>query len=206
MADPDPDPAPRRRRADAERNIARITEAARICLSADPEASVEDVAAAAGVGRMTVYGHFRTRGALVEAALAEALRLGEQTLETVDLTGDPARALTRLLASSWRLLAESSILLAAADGHVSAARVRELHATPAERVTALVDRGRREGVFRTDLPLTWLVSAIHYVLQGAAEEVRAGRLAPTQGASVTTATVQSLLAPPRLPTARRKRT
>lgn len=49
-----------RRRADAERNIARIVSAARTLLSSDPNATTDDIAQAAGVGRMTLYGHFRT--------------------------------------------------------------------------------------------------------------------------------------------------
>ncbi|MEV4182991.1 helix-turn-helix domain-containing protein [Streptosporangium canum] len=59
----------------AERSIVRIVSAARECLSGDPNASVDDIAKAAGVGRMTLYGHFGTRAELVEAALVDALRV-----------------------------------------------------------------------------------------------------------------------------------
>lgn len=178
-----------RRRADAERNIARIVSAARSTLSADPNASVDDIAKAAGVGRMTLYGHFRTRADLVEAALTDALRAGDQTLATVDLTGDPRQALARLLESSWSLVAESAALLIAAQGVLPAGRVRELHTDPAERVEDLVRRGQRDGVFRTDLPIAWLVGVVHYILKGAAEEIRAGRITTADVAHLVTATV-----------------
>ena len=46
------------RRADARRNIAKILDAAVARLSEDPAASVGSVAEAAGVGRVTLYGHF----------------------------------------------------------------------------------------------------------------------------------------------------
>jgi AcrR family transcriptional regulator len=182
-----------RRRADAERSIARIVSAARSSLSEDPDATIDTIAAAAGVGRMTLYGHFKTRAELVEAALVDALRAGEETLSAVDLGGDARDALDRLLASSWALVAESAALLAAAQGVLPAGRVHDLHAGPGERIEELVRRGQREGVFRTDLPIAWLVNVVHYVLHGAAEENRAGRIKTGDVAAVVTATVRSLL-------------
>lgn len=185
-----------RRRADAERSIARIVAASRELLGRDPAATIDEIAAAAGVGRMTLYGHFPNRAELVEAALVDALRDGEEVLSAVDLTGDPRDALDRLLASSWSLVAESSSLLAAAQEVLPAGRVRELHGAPATRLEDLLRRGQGDGVFRTDLPVGWLVSAVHYLLKGAAEEERAGRLDAADIARVVTASVRSLLAAP----------
>lgn len=185
-----------RRRADAERSIARIVSGARVCLGRDPAATVDDIAKAAGVGRMTLYGHFRTRADLIEAALADALRAGEETLSGVDLTGDARDALTRLLASSWSLVAESSALLEAAQDVLPARRIRELHAGAADRLEKLIQRGQRQGVFRTDLPISWMASAVHYILKGAAEENRAGRVKTADVTDAIIATVQSILAVP----------
>lgn len=185
-----------RRRADAERSIARIVSAARSTLGQDPNATVDDIAKAAGVGRMTLYGHFRTRPELIEAALVDALRLGEETLSAVDLGGDPRAAMTRLIESSWSLVAESSALVAAAQGVLPPGRLRELHAGAANRVEDLIRRGQDDGVFRTDLPMTWLVSAVHYVLKGAAEENRAGRVETGDVARLVTTTALSILAAP----------
>ncbi|WP_216916720.1 TetR/AcrR family transcriptional regulator [Nocardia noduli] len=184
-----------RRRADAQRSIAAIVAAARAQLSADPDASIEDIARAAGVGRQTLYGHFRTRGALVDAALTEALTEGEKALAALDLDGDADQALSVLLASSWALVAESAALLTAAQATLGVERVRDLHAAPAERLTALLERGRTQGVVRTDLPLEWLVNLVHYVLHGAATELRTGRLNPEQVPGVVTATLRSALRP-----------
>ncbi|MBC3192473.1 TetR/AcrR family transcriptional regulator [Pseudonocardia sp. C8] len=190
---PSPEARPRRR-ADAERSITRIVSAARRCLSADPEATIDDIARTAGVGRMTLYGHFPSRAELVEAALVDALRAGERALSAVDLTGDAREAVGRLLESSWSLVAESIALLTAAQNTLSPGRIRELHADPAERFEELLRRGQDEGVFRTDLPLTWLVNAAHHVLHGAAEEVRAGRVTGADAARMVVATVQPMLA------------
>ncbi|MCY1136999.1 TetR family transcriptional regulator [Actinoplanes sp. Pm04-4] len=183
----------RPRRADAERSIARIVAGARAALSRDPDATVDDIAAAAGVGRMTVYGHFRTRPELVEAALADALRAGEEKLAGVDLEGDPRHVLTRLLGSSWSLVSESNALLSAAEKVLPEGRVRQLHAAAADRVERLIRRGQRDGVFRTDLPITWMVNVIQHVLHGAAEEVRTGRVRERDVPDLVTKTVLSIL-------------
>ncbi|MER5317798.1 TetR/AcrR family transcriptional regulator [Streptosporangium roseum] len=181
------------RRADAERNIVSIVSAARALLSSDPNTTTDDIAQAAGVGRMTLYGHFRTRADLVEAALMDALRAGEETLSRLDLAGDAREAMTRLLASSWEIVAESAALLSAAEAVLPTGRVRELHAEPARRMAELIGRGQEQGVFRTDLTATWLVSLVHYILHGAASELRAGRLPAQDAADVVTKSVQSAL-------------
>lgn len=185
-----------RRRADAERSISRIVAAARSVLSRDPDATVDDIAKAAGVGRMTLYGHFRTRPDLVDAAMADALRAGEETLSGVDLDGDARDAMTRLLRSSWSLVNESAALLIAAQKALPEGRVRELHSSAADRVEDLIRRGQEQGVFRTDLPTAWLVNAMQYLLHGAAEEIRLGRIDAADAAPIVTATVQSMLAVP----------
>nr|MBA2637665.1 helix-turn-helix transcriptional regulator [Solirubrobacterales bacterium] len=56
----------RRRRTDAEQNRVRILEAAESVLRADSEASVQQIADAAGVSRTTLHRHFRSRSELEE--------------------------------------------------------------------------------------------------------------------------------------------
>ena len=58
--------APRKPRADAERNRLRLLETAKAAFAAKgPDASLEDIAQAAGVGIGTLYRHFPNRDALV---------------------------------------------------------------------------------------------------------------------------------------------
>jgi serine phosphatase RsbU (regulator of sigma subunit) len=76
----------RRRRTDAEQNFSRIIEAAVELLESQPAASIEQIAAAAGVGRATVYRHFSTRTELVEAAMRHAVE--DALLGVSDPTAD----------------------------------------------------------------------------------------------------------------------
>jgi hypothetical protein len=85
--------ARRTQRADARRNIAAILDAATDCLARDPETSIAGIAAAAGVGRITLYGHFKTRADLVDAVLARTIEHADAILGATDTGGDqPARS------------------------------------------------------------------------------------------------------------------
>ncbi|MDT0382135.1 helix-turn-helix domain-containing protein [Streptomyces sp. DSM 42041] len=164
------------RRADAQRNAEKILDAAVACLSRNSDASVSEIARAAGVGRVTLYGHFPSREALVEAALTRLLAKGNAVLEGLDLAGDPRSALRELIESSWLLMAQASAVLQAAQAVLPPGRVRTLHEHPEQRVGDLVRRGQSEGVFRVDLPAGWLVSLLHHVMKGAAADAAQGRL------------------------------
>jgi TetR/AcrR family transcriptional regulator, mexCD-oprJ operon repressor len=187
------------RRADAELNTVRILDAAAACLSRSATASVGEIAQAAGLGRVTVYGHFPSREALVEATLARLLEQGETILAGLDLTGDPREALRALIESSWRLMADAGAVLEAAQSALPPGRIRELHAKQLRRLEGLIRRGQSEGAFRADLPASWLVSVLYHVLKGAAADVGAGRLDPADAPRLIAATVLAAYATPDLP-------
>jgi TetR/AcrR family transcriptional regulator, mexCD-oprJ operon repressor len=184
------------RRADAEQNMARILDAAQARLCRSTTASMAEIAQAAGLGRVTVYGHFPSREALIEATLARLLERGEVVLGGLDLTGDPREALRALIESSWRLIADADAVLQAAQSVLPPGRIRELHAKPAQRVEELIRRGQAEGAFRADLPATWLVSVLYHVLKGAAADVNGGRLDPADAPRFIVATVLAAYATP----------
>lgn len=185
------------RRADAERNIAAILEAATRLLSADPAASVADIAKAAGVGRVTLYGHFPSREALVDAVLEHAVGLADAVLDDPTLDERPApEAMAALLRSSWEVLDRHRRLFVAADRIMATERIREHHERPLRRVERLIERGRREGDFRTDLPLPWLVTTFFSIIHSAAQERESGRLPAEDVERVLVTTMLSLLASP----------
>lgn len=163
-------------RADARRSRAKILAATPLALRKNPDASVADIAAAAGVGRMTLYGHFANRAALIDATLADSLEQAEGVLGDIPLDGDPTAALEALIASSWTLLERVRSVLVVAQRELPAARIREMHEVAEGRMQGLFERGQREGVFRPDLPVSWLLTVTHLAMNAAAEEVTAGRI------------------------------
>ncbi|MFG1706305.1 TetR/AcrR family transcriptional regulator [Nonomuraea sp. M3C6] len=184
------------RRADAERNIAAILEAGTRLLSADPTASVADIAKAAGVGRVTLYGHFPSREALVDAVLDHTVDMADAALGDGEIDTAPApEAMAGLLRSSWEILDRHRRLFVAADRVLATERIREHHDRPLRRVERLIARGQDDGDFRTDLPLPWLVTTFFSIIHSAAQEREAGRLSPEEVEQVLTKTMLSLLAP-----------
>lgn len=192
---------PARRRADAERNIAAILDAATRLLSTDPDASTADIAQAAGVGRVTLYGHFPSRQSLVEAVLEHTITVAGATIDDRELRGLPApEALARLVRSSWEILDRHGRLYSAAARALPPELIRAHHDPVLVRIENLIDRGRHDGDFRTDLPVSWLVATFYSTLHSAAQEAGAGRL--PDPAQVLTATLLSLLLPPSDPRSR----
>ena len=189
-------PGSRPRRADAKRNVAAILAAATECLAKDPDTSVAEIAAAAGVGRMTLYGHFKTRADLLDAVLARAVAGAHEALDAVDVAGDPRDALARLVAASWHVVDQLRHVLAAAQRELPAERIRQAHDRVLGRVQVLIERGQAAGAFRADLPLPWLVSLAMNVMHAAAAEVTAGRLTSGQAPSVIAGTLLAALTAP----------
>ena len=60
-------------RADARRNVERILAVTTELIAADPGVSMESVAAAAGVSRATLYHHFGSRDALMDALTDQSI-------------------------------------------------------------------------------------------------------------------------------------
>ena len=187
------------KRADARRNIAAILDAATECLALDPDASINDIATAAGVGRVTLYGHFESRGALVAEVVNRAMRDGDAVLEAVDLTGDPRAALGRLLEASWQVTHRYGGLVIAAQTALPESDLREAHDKPVQRVQRLLRRGRREGCFRTDMPIDWQVMTIQGVIHAASGAVHRGEVAADRAPGLIGATVLAALTPPGTP-------
>jgi AcrR family transcriptional regulator len=176
MADTlDTAPPPRRRRSDARRSIDAIIGAARSVLAERPDASMEDIAAAAGVTRQTVYVHFPSRDALIDALLNVA---GAETVAAMDAAGldtaPPADALRKYLDIGWELVRRNPFLLAPALTRNPPGS--EQHDAGTARLEQLIRRGQRAGDFDRAPPASWLAAATIGLFRAAAEEVAAGRL------------------------------
>jgi TetR/AcrR family transcriptional regulator, mexCD-oprJ operon repressor len=185
---------PTQLRADARRNVELILAAAETCLARDPDASMSDIAAEAGLGRVTIYGHFSSRQALIEAVVHRVLAAANAALNAVDLSGDPGAALERLVEATWQVTLRSGSLIVAADKALPATTVRQAHAGGLEeRVRNLFRAGQRSGAFRSDLSADWLVAIFHAVLHAAADEIDVGRLGPEDASRVITSTMLAVL-------------
>ncbi|MHA7224309.1 TetR/AcrR family transcriptional regulator [Arthrobacter sp. RHLT1-20] len=186
----------RTKRADAVRNKDAIIDAALTCLGDNPGASMSEIARVAGVGRVTLYGHFADREELVGAVFARTMDRAESELAAVDIEQDTWASLRELVQSSWRVLYQFNSLLAAAERYLSAEQIRAHHDKPLAPVIAVLEKGRSEGVFRTDQSTAWQAACFYSILHSAAAEIRAGRLKEVDAARILPSTIRALLTPP----------
>lgn len=193
----DPYPAPpRRRRADAERSVQAILDAALEALTTDPDASMSEIARRAGVVRATVYVHFPTRETLIAAITDRALAETSEALGAVNVRhGDPAEALSRMLAASWRILGRYRALVAI-NSRLGPERLRSLHQPILRQLRPVLRRGQRTGRFNPDLSLDWMQTVLLELVHAASREVSAGRLSEPKAERALIATATGALAPP----------
>jgi AcrR family transcriptional regulator len=85
-------------RADARRNRERVLEAAREIFGRDGiDAQIDDIAACAGVGVGTVYRHFATKDALVQALAAKYFEAEDRIAREALTLGDPWDAFSQFV-------------------------------------------------------------------------------------------------------------
>jgi AcrR family transcriptional regulator len=183
-------PAPKRRRADADRSVAAILDAALEALASDPDNSMSEIARRAGVVRATIYVHFPTRETLLDAVMEYAVgQVADATRCAEPHHGEPAEALTRVLRATWRQLAQFHGLLAINTARLSAEELHRRHLPVLDQLQPLIERGQKAGVFRSDLPVSWLLAVTRSLVHTASHEIRGGRIKESEAEDVMISTV-----------------
>jgi len=155
--------------------VTAILQAAVHVLNADAGASVEDIARAAGVSRQTVYAHFSSREALLNAVTERATAEAVAAFEAAGLDeAPPAEALTRLLHDGFQASARYPFLWHLPA--VSAGEDLDRHGPVVELLQKIIRRGQESGDFDRGLSPDWLVTAALALGRAAEDEVKAGRM------------------------------
>lgn len=184
--------APSGGRADANRR--RIMEVAFAELVHDPDASMDQIARAAGVVRRTVYGHFPSRDALIAALVDEAAEtVADAHREGREGVTDPAEALARATLAVWAIADRYRLLVALAQRSVTMAGIKQRLAPVRKECVDLLQLGLREGVFTSPLPPAALAYVHEQSLFGLMEAVNEGAL-PASEAGRSAATTLLLSA------------
>ena len=193
---PEPTPRQPRRRADAERSIARILDAALDALASDPDASMTEIARRARVVRATIYVHFPSREALIDAVTQRAIAEVSAAIDAAEPErGDPAEALRRVLAATWRELGRFHALVAVTT-QLPHAEVRSKHHSVLARLEPLIVRGQADFSFRSDVPPSWHLSMLMALIHAASAELQAARIDDRHAEDALVSTVVGALSAP----------
>ncbi|MFD7295487.1 TetR/AcrR family transcriptional regulator [Streptomyces sp. NPDC059897] len=154
--------SPKPLRADTERTVRAILEAAERVLSANPAATMEQIAEAAGVARTTVHRRFASREALIAALAAWATQQFHEAVEAArPQTSPPAVALYQVTANVLRVKIGWGFAMGALP--TDAPEVARVHADVLDQCARLFVRLRDAGVLRPDTDLDW-TRRVYYAL------------------------------------------
>jgi hypothetical protein len=107
-------------------------------------------------------------------------------------SGPASAALERVIAASWTEIDRHSAIGEAAMQQLSSAAMNRAHGVGFKRVHALIERGRADGSFRTDVPAEWLVSCFFSLVHAAGEAVRQGHMRRDAALEAVTLTLRDL--------------
>jgi AcrR family transcriptional regulator len=179
--------AARGRRADHVRNQTVIVEAALRVLADRPGASMDEIAEATGLGRATLYRHFRTRADLVHAIQRSALAAAGEAIATCGLEQHSAPTALRCAVEAlvgvgdrYRVLGREISL---------DPRLLEQQQNVARPLLEAIRRGQTNGELRRDLPAPWVLASMGNLLVLALREIGAGRLDAATAAEIVAATL-----------------
>jgi AcrR family transcriptional regulator len=152
---PPPVAAGRPRRADATRNVERLIVAAREAFAANgPNAPLDDIARAAGVGAGTLYRHFPTRIDLFEAVYRDSVERLSEEGDRLAESEPPAEALVDWLKGFVTVVSQKQGLAAALTDE---GRTSEVFAQCHVMINAtggnLLDSAKAAGAVRDDIAL-----------------------------------------------------
>jgi AcrR family transcriptional regulator len=162
-------------RRDAEENREAILAAARVELNRDPDASVDSIAAAAGLSRRAVYGHFATRDDLLRAVVTIGTARVTAAFD-VDPHPDPVIDLCLIAVTLWHEVEGVRVMsLFAVRGPF---KQQTAHALSGVRARARDDirRGQSSGDIRTDMSVRTLAHLLEEGILSVLDEAVTDRL------------------------------
>lgn len=167
----------------------RILEAAGRALTRSPNATVDQIAAEARVGRATVFRHFESRAGLLRAlarrAIDETDRVAREAVAQACDATEALRLVTRAVVGageSYRFLASAPEL----DDEPEIAGAYERQMSELEDLVRAV---RREGFIRPGLSTAWVVASIDGLIWAACRAVGEGKLGVVQAQNLVWETI-----------------
>ena len=174
-------------KSESTRAERRIIEQAAHVLAEGHGRTMQEIADISGIGRTTLYRHFRTREDLIRAIKRQALADAHAAIAASRLDeGTAEDALRRVIAGfisvgdRYRILVEEGL---------SKEEMHDDERGLGAELYGLVARGQREGSFTSTLSPRWILTAMGHLVMAAIEQVQAGELARNHAAATVADTL-----------------
>jgi TetR/AcrR family transcriptional regulator, mexCD-oprJ operon repressor len=165
----------------------RIIEQAAHVLAEGRGRTMQEIADVSGIGRTTLYRHFRTREDLIRAIKRQALEEARAAIVAGRLDeGNAEDALRRVIAGLIGVGDRYRILL---EEGLSKEEMHDDGEDLGAALIALVARGQRDGTFTSTLSSQWILTAMGHLVMAAIEQVQAGELARNHAATTVVDTL-----------------
>ena len=151
--------APRR---DAAENRESLLAAARVVFNRDPNASLEAVAAQAGLSRRSVYGHFANRDDLLLELVTTGARRVASALESVSHP-DPLTRLALISSKLWREVESVRVIAVVAVRGALAHHTADVLGTIRFHLRTAISEGQADGSMRRDVPTERLARLVEEI-------------------------------------------
>jgi AcrR family transcriptional regulator len=174
-------------KSESTRAERRIIEQAAHVLAEGRGRTMQEIADISGVGRTTLYRHFRTREDLIRAIKLQALEDARAAMAASRPDeGSAEDALRRVIAGIVRVGDRYRVLI---EEGMSEETDMHKDADLVETFFRLVERGQREGAFTTAMSPQWILTAVGSLIMAAIQQVQAGELARNHAATMVADTL-----------------
>jgi AcrR family transcriptional regulator len=145
----------------AKRSQKALLQAGMVKLNENPEATLSDIAAHAGVGRATLYRQYETREKLILAISIDCFEvIDEATAHIESQARDALDALSMMFDSVMPLMREFQFLMNLDRITKDDPKIAEINRKQREEMVSLVEYAKKHGEIEKDYPTSWLVNFI----------------------------------------------
>lgn len=181
------------RRVDARRNYDRIVDVATTVLASEPQATLQDIAVAAGLHRATLHRHFRSREELLSVLRARSAGRMLAALDTVEAADVPTVDRMPLFT---RLVLENAVPTGLWRYTTYYGGGMDEHAMEmVQRIVAIAEESQAAGALRTDLTGGQLRAIWHGVVYSVLPLIDAGAMTMDEGVDLVMAALRPAPAP-----------
>jgi AcrR family transcriptional regulator len=180
-------------RSDARRNRDTVINAAIELLGENPNASMQEVAAASGLGRTTVYRHFPSRETLLVSLFERVVEEAQRISASIIAEDGGAELILRRMGREFVLLGGRFRFLSAFIGETTV--LEESKIAPHDPVADFIRAGQASGELVSDLPQLWVQSMLQAMSIAATDDVAAGRFDATEAGELLGDSFVALLLP-----------